>query len=215
MARNESSSAIIDGILKFLITGGVLSIGLLAPNALEMVDKPIGKLFDKFDNHSRERETKRMLSYMRRQGLITFTADDYVHGIRITRKGKKRSDEADIDNIKIPRPIRWDRRWRIVLFDIPERFHYERSSMTRKLRELGFIRLQQSAWIHPYPCRDEVTIISHKYRLNSYVSYLEVTRIDNEQELIKIFLMIWCVNRLSRRRVYLRWEMGVLMVGSV
>lgn len=186
MARNDTKSLIIDGVLRFIVTGGVLSVGLLAPNALQVIDKPLEKLFNKLDERSRDRDTRRMLSYMKRQGLITYTSDDYVHGIQITRKGRRRAKKADFDNLQIAIPKKWNKKWHLVLFDIPERYHNDRSAMTRKFRKLGFIRLQQSAWIHPYPCRDEVDVIAQNYGLSRYVSYLETSHIDNERELIKL-----------------------------
>ena len=44
---------------------------------------------------------------------------------------------------------RWDRRWRIVIFDIPERRKSVRAKLRRFMQEYGFVRLQDSVWIYP------------------------------------------------------------------
>lgn len=44
----------------------------------------------------------------------------------------------------------WDRRWRIVVFDIPEKTRKTRDYLRAKLYELGFGMLQESVWITPF-----------------------------------------------------------------
>lgn len=187
MARNDRTSAVIDGILKLLAAGTFVSTVLLAPNAVQALDKPFAHLFKKLDKRAREREIRRILAYMKSRGLIKLTADNYEHGIVLTEKGKRRAEHADFVRLEIAKPKKWDKHWRLVLFDIPERSRKERVSFTRKLRQLGFQQLQQSAWVHPYPCREEIEIVTHYYGLSRYVSYLETNGIDNQQRLLERF----------------------------
>ena len=55
---------------------------------------------------------------------------------------------------KIPffklRKKRWDGKWLMVVFDIPEKHSSTRRALREKLRELGFGMLQRSVWISPY-----------------------------------------------------------------
>ena len=46
---------------------------------------------------------------------------------------------------------RWDGRWRLVLFDLPEAKASARKKLRRFLHECGFGYLQNSAWISPHP----------------------------------------------------------------
>lgn len=50
----------------------------------------------------------------------------------------------------------WDRKWRIVIFDIPEDKRYIRDRLRIKLKELGFGMIQKSVWISAYPFEDDV-----------------------------------------------------------
>ncbi|MDP3955604.1 MAG: CRISPR-associated endonuclease Cas2 [bacterium] len=45
---------------------------------------------------------------------------------------------------------RWDRKWRMVIFDINEADKKKRDRLRDKLSELGFAMLQESVWITPY-----------------------------------------------------------------
>jgi DNA-binding transcriptional regulator PaaX len=38
---------------------------------------------------------------------------------------------------------KWDEKWRIVAFDIPEKFKTGRDALRRKLKEVGFHELQK------------------------------------------------------------------------
>lgn len=181
----NNTSAVVDTILKILVAGSTLTAGAVAPNVLSALDKPLNQFFKKMDKRSRERETKRILYYMRQQDLIRPTSESYEHGIQITDKGRDRLDQ--INTSGIPRPINWDGKWRIVIYDIPESHKIARMALARKLRRLNFYQLQRSTWIHPFPCRDEITAITSQFDVNKYVSYFETDSIDQQAKLIERF----------------------------
>src|SRR3989344_4593151 len=60
---------------------------------------------------------------------------------------------------EIKKPARWDKLWRLVIFDIPEEERTGRMALAAKLKELGFYPLQKSVFIHPYECKDEIDFI--------------------------------------------------------
>ncbi len=47
---------------------------------------------------------------------------------------------------------KWDKKWRIVSFDIPESRKKVREYVRRKLSEYGYLRIQDSIWMYPYAC---------------------------------------------------------------
>ena len=187
MARNDTTSAIIDSILKTLVSGVALSTLFVAPNAVQGLGKPLSYYLKKLDKRGRERELRRVLAYMKSRDLIKLTSDDYEHGVVVTKSGKKRAEQANFESLEIPRPSHWDKTWRLVLFDIPEGHRNGRVALIGKLKMLGFVQLQQSAWIHPYPCRQEIEIVTQTYNVSRYVSYIETSHIDNHKQLIRRF----------------------------
>ena len=184
MAKNDTTSAVIDGLLKTLIMGGIISTIVIAPNAVQAMDKPLAHFMKKLDKRTREREIRRITMYMRRQGLLT---GDYEHGLAITKLGRRRLDKMEFDKLQIPKPKKWDKKWRLIIFDIPESNRQGRVALTSKLRSMGVQPLQQSVWIHPHSCRNEVARICTEFAISRWVTYLETDHIDHHQLMINRF----------------------------
>lgn len=184
MSRRTEHSAIIDNLLKLIALGGITVTTLLAPNAVQLLDKPTQKLFKELDKHERERQLRRAISYLKYSHLVT---EDYDHGLSLTSRAKQRLVKLSFDEIAIPQPDNWDKKWRIVFFDIPEDKKSRRDGFAAKLRQLGFAVLQRSVFIHPLPCREQVEQVSAHFDVEKYVSYIEADHIDNENLLRKHF----------------------------
>lgn len=121
---------------------------------------------------------------MQRQGLVS---GHYDHGLQITDKARKRLELAKLDTVTIPSPKRWDKRWRIIFYDIPESNKAGRDKLAHKLRRLGCQQLQRSVWIYPFPCENEVNTVSVAFGVEKYVTYLESVRIANKKALLNRF----------------------------
>lgn len=50
----------------------------------------------------------------------------------------------------------WDKKWRVLAFDIPEKKRNVRNALRRKLKEFGFGMVQQSVWISPHPFEEDI-----------------------------------------------------------
>jgi DNA-binding transcriptional regulator PaaX len=179
----DTTSAIVDGILKFVAAGGLITTALIAPNTMQIFDKPIAKALNKLDERSRERELRRVTHYMKARGLIKYNAYDYEHGIEITKEGRERLKTGAYSKLAIPSPKKWDQKWRLVFFDIPVGENRKRRILTAKLRQLGFQQLQMSIWIHPFPCRSEIETITEVLKVRKFLTYIEISKIDAEKQL--------------------------------
>lgn len=180
MARNNRTSAIVDGILRVGVAAGTLSVAVVAPNLLRVLDKPVADYLRKLDTQAREREIDRLITYVLREHLLS---ERYQHGVELTAKGRRRLRKVEFDALKIPIPDEWDRMWRLVMFDIPQSHDSARRPFTTKIRLLGFQPLQQSVWIFPFACRDEVALVAETYKVEQYVTYLETGYIDHQEKL--------------------------------
>lgn len=183
----DLSAALVDGIIRFVASGGMLTTALLAPNAVQLFDKPLMQLFDSMDKRAQQRELRRIMHYMKSRGLIKYDPKDYEHGIVLTKEGKKRLKRIDFSDIAIEKPKSWDGRWRAVFFDIPESEKNKRNLLNKKLHQLGFKQLQFSILIHPFPCREEIEVVCEYLGVRKYVSYVELVHIDSEKVLKKQF----------------------------
>ena len=93
----------------------------------------------------------------------------------------------NIDKIKIKMPKKWDKKWRMVLFDVPHTYRKARDSLRFHLKQLGFYQLQKSVFIFPYECKDEIDFITEIHDVGKFVRYAIVDSVDNEGYLKQVF----------------------------
>ncbi len=183
MTKEVNTSKILDSILNLFVGSGVVVTTIVAPNAIQALDKPLNGYFRAMNGRARERELKKHVRYLRTRGYLK----EYAHGLQLTEKGRTRLQRAEIEDLKITQPKKWDHKWRIVLFDIPEAKKTGRDGLTRKLKEIGFFTLQKSVWLHPFPCREEIEQVASYYEIDRYVTFIETNYIDKQDLLIKQF----------------------------
>jgi len=104
----------------------------------------------------------------------------------LSDKGKLKALTYHFNKIKMAQKT-WDKKWRVVFFDIPEKFRWGRDAIRRKLKELGFYELQKSVFVFPYECEDEIDFIIEFYGTRKYIRYGVFNYIDNDLELKRHF----------------------------
>lgn len=109
----------------------------------------------------------------------------------VEENGKKRYLTTLKGKAKISRFLKkdkdWDRKWRIVIFDIPEEKKIMRNFFRRKLKGLGFRFLQESVWVSPHNSASQIEILIDLCDAKKYVHYLLVEELDNKDVLMKLF----------------------------
>lgn len=138
------------------------------------------------DSANLDIELKRLLTHMRRIGLIhkEKLSDSNIY-LMLSAKGKKRLTSIKLNAISIPRPNKWDGRWRIVSFDIPRGMRSKRYELLRELHRLGFKKLLQSMWVFPFPCRKEVYELASSLGLQENVIHIEAKLDKKNDEYLK------------------------------
>lgn len=145
------------------------------------------KAYDKFREN--DKESFRLELYrLQQEKIIKKYFDGKEEFIEISIKGKKRLKKYVIDQLDIKQPKVWDKKWHIVIFDIPNSKNKSRDTLRHKLIEIGFIELQESVYVFPFDCRSEIIFLKNLLYLNPYVQYIIADRIETEVDLIKIFL---------------------------
>ena len=173
-------------VLFMAITGPVLLSSLFAPNAIQIL-KPLikwRKNWDKIDRRRMHEAIKRL----NQKRLIELVEKSGGLHIKITTGGKRLIRSFDYDNLILPKPKKWDKKWRLVIFDIPNVKNKERRALSKKLKDIGFYPLQESVFIYPYDCRDEIDFICEFLLINHHINYCIVESLDKrEGDLRKIF----------------------------
>lgn len=168
-------------ILKTIAAAGIMSVALLAPNALQML-----KLFG-FDKKSIRNKVTAIHNSQERlidNGLVKCSPGGLLF---LTQKGQNFLRKIERNNYKIEKPRRWDKKWRILIFDIKEENKNARDQMRRKLSLIGFIRLQNSVWVYPYDSEDFINLLKADFSMGREVLYIIADKIENEEILLKKF----------------------------
>ncbi len=173
-------------ILFMVAVGPIILSSLFLPNAPQML-KPIIKWRKNWGKVDRQR-IREAINRLNQKRLIELTQKGNDLYMEITENGKKLIKNFDYDDLVLPRPKKWDKKWRLVIFDVPEKKNKERRAFSVKLKDLGFYPLQKSVFIYPYDCRDEIDFICEFLSINRYINYCLVESLDKrEGELRKIF----------------------------
>jgi len=155
--KNEISK----NILKYLAMGGILTLAMLSPIGGPKVAKSLLKFL-----RYKIKQIRASAYYLKKRGLIEYIKDENgAITVKITDNGKKYLKKFDIDNMILNRPNKWDGKWRLVMFDIPEKHKKAREALRYKLKELDFLRLQDSVWVTPYPCDDEIRFLREIFNI--------------------------------------------------
>src|SRR3989304_4096093 len=64
--------------------------------------------------------------------------------IVLTENGKRKALTYQIDEMKIKKAPKWDKKWRIVLFDIPEKKNKVIEAISHHLKNLNFFDIQKN-----------------------------------------------------------------------
>lgn len=158
-------------ILATLAMGGIVMVGAVAPGLLKMV-----KDFTKLRNiawvngsEDKRKQHKKLLdsfTYLRRRGLIKMGYQGRQLYISLTPEGRKKAKRLNIDSLHIERTRTWDKRWRIIMFDVEEERKATREALRGKLKELGFYPMQKSVWLHAFPCEKELAVLQQFFGID-------------------------------------------------
>ena len=168
-------------VLKTVAAVGVIGVALVLPNALQML-KTFG-----LDNKLRA-SCRRSVNNSRRRlvesGLLKYSHEGFLE---LTPLGKKTLLKIQLADYKVKKPKKWDRKWRILIFDIKETQGGLRDKVRNTLISIGFIRLQNSVWVYPYDCEDLITLLKADFEIGKDLLYVIADKIENEKVLLNDF----------------------------
>ena len=142
----------------------------------------------RFYKLANERATQR---YRRKLAIERLRELDFIESrgekLSITGAGRNALGTAVAANRKLLDTIPWDYKWRIAVFDIPEKYASLRSKVRGVLKNAGFVMLQQSIWIFPHDCEELVQLVKNESKLSEFILYGVLEKIEDESRLKKLF----------------------------
>lgn len=129
-----------------------------------------------------DRQVRNMSRYLVNNKYIEITKDGSGSRIEVTEKGKLLLARRALEALAPRRQERWDRKWRIVMFDIPTPMKSSRDAFAGLLKTFGFEHLQKSVFISPYPCEEELAAVADYFGISDYVDLVVAERISRANE---------------------------------
>lgn len=167
-------------ILGTLATVGILSVAVIAPNVLQIL-KTFGIINKRKTNP--KYSVNRAFYNLLEKGMIKVVNKNGKKFVEITPNGKNRLGLAQMYKFKLKKPKRWDKKWRVIIFDIKINRNKLRDKLRWTLKQIGFVMLQNSVWVYPYDCEDFVILLKVDFKIGKDVLYMVVDKIENDQPL--------------------------------
>lgn len=163
-----------------LLLGG-LALGLSgSPVRYFKILKTIGREWKDIERKSLHRAIRSLY----KSKLVTCKENvDGSTAIVLSKAGREETLAYELETMVIQKPERWDRKWRIVIFDIPEYLKKTRDVMRVRLKQIGMEQLQKSVFVHPYPCDKEIEFLTEFYEVRPHVRFILAESVDNELHL--------------------------------
>lgn len=140
-----------------------------------------------FGLNKQPKNTSNYFSRLRKQKLIDFKENGHFCKIVLTESGRNVFLRFNYEDINIKTPKIWDRNFRVIVFDIPEKKKSARDSLREKIKELGCIRFNDSVWVFPFPCQKEIDFIANYWGIGKYVHFILAGDITNRDLLERAF----------------------------
>ncbi|MBI2003558.1 MAG: CRISPR-associated endonuclease Cas2 [Parcubacteria group bacterium] len=142
----------------------------------------------KYKRIKEKRKLYNAIAYLKQKKFLDITEKSNGLLVKITTKGYEVVEFYEsIEKMKLKKPEKWDRKFRLVIFDIPAKKKNARKAFIQKLKDMGFYMLQKSVWINPYDCVNEIATLRKLFEIEPYVKILTTEAVEEEYKLIKHF----------------------------
>lgn len=105
----------------------------------------------------------------------------------LTEKGREKAMRYAISQMKIAEQRTWDKKWRLIMFDVPEKKVQARRAINFALKRLGCIQYQKSVFVTPYPCEKEIDFVGDSFGVREHMRIIVANEIEKADSLKKVF----------------------------
>ena len=176
--RKTKRKNVTSFVLSAVGIAGILGVAMVATNVLGALGK-LGFLRGKRQKEIVNRARDRLI----RQGFLQ-RENGYL---KLTAKGEAALRLFEAREFKFRTPKRWDHKWRVLIFDIPEYRKGLRDKVRHTIESIGFVRLQDSVWVYPYDCEDLIALLKADFKIGKDILYLIVEEMEGDKQLKQHF----------------------------
>ncbi|GBE16476.1 hypothetical protein BMS3Abin15_00293 [bacterium BMS3Abin15] len=177
LARNILKNTLDTGswIFSTIISLGEVTIDSFL-NPSYYADLPSGKIeITKNFNIKKVRKNtiRQNINRLRKQGFVKKENNKYL----LTLAGEKLAGYILKRKNRLEK--KWDRKFRVVIFDIPEEKRKDRDWLRDELYLLNYKQLQKSVFISKYPLTTDLIKDIKRRKIGDFVNYLLVDKVYN------------------------------------
>ena len=170
-------------VLAAVAVTGTLALGILATDIFLALPGLMGK-----NKYKLAFQARTAASRLAIKGYVRFVEKNGKKHLEITEAGRRM---IALEHARASAPARakrrWDKRYRLVMFDIPQHKRSTRDRLRRMMLDFGFLRVQYSVWVSPYDCEELIALVKAELRLGKDVLYVVVEQIENDGWIKKHF----------------------------
>lgn len=167
-------------ILSTLLVVGVIAVAVTMPNAVQLF-----KYFLPKNSVDRSR-INRSVYRLERGGYIE-TKGGKSGPYALTQKGREKAMRYAIKQMRIASQRTWDKKWRLIMFDIPEKKVQSRRAINLALKRLGCVQYQKSVFITPFPCSKEIDFVGECFEVREHIRIIVASEVEGTELLKKEF----------------------------
>lgn len=169
MQEHPISTSVLKAVLATAIVGGVLTTAFVAPGLAAVAGKSI--IAKRKEKRERYQQMWARFYDLRKREDIEYIGEspDGESIYKFSNKGRIIAKKFLLETLAIEYPKRWDGKWRIITFDVPEKYKKARKAFQQKLKDLGCYPAQKSVWIHPFPCEAELAFLKDILEIQPFV----------------------------------------------
>ena len=180
MKTERRNKNIQKAILGTVAAAGLVAVIAVAPNAIQVLG-----MFGKKGRYKERIESSR--KRLVQNGLLEYTKEGFL---KLTTKGEVKLRQLELHEYKLKKPKKWDKKWRMLSFDIREERKTLRDKVRRTLVTIGFEKLHKSVWVYPYDCEDLITLLKADFKIGRDILYIIADKVENDGWLKKKFGLV-------------------------
>lgn len=179
--KRKKKKDIQNAVLAVVAVTGLLAFAAIAPNALRLLE------YLPNEKYNLKYRMKSVAGRLVSKGYVIWVERDGKKYLRLTDAGKK---ALALEQAKVAlknQKKKWDGRWRMIVFDVPERRRHIRVRLRDFMRNVGFVRLQDSVWVYPYDCEDYIALLKAELKIGKDVLYAIADTIEHDKGIRRHF----------------------------
>lgn len=139
-----------------------------------------------FCKHAKKKSFRTAVERLRNRGLMVGERQKGRLVFTLSPEGEKLAKNLKL-KLGFAKPRSWDGRWRVLIFDIPEKVRGKRDLFRKELQEFGFYPLQKSVLVYPYSLPQEFFELWSDLNFGKDVFVFEAAKLENDEELRRYF----------------------------